>query len=80
MTENEAKLFQQIAGTLAALRRDLARLQGREHAEHRSQITKGIIAPSTPACPPDTVREEQAPGIPFSRLLRPCGNGNGHAN
>jgi len=74
MTPQERALIEKMAGVLATIKRDLAELQGRGHAEHRSQIVKGIIAPDTPA-PAPLVREERV-GIPFAQLLRPWGNGN----
>jgi hypothetical protein len=76
MTPRERELFEQMAGTLAQIKRDLARLQGRGHAEHRSQIVKGIIEPGVPACSAPLVREERSPGFPFARLMRPFGNGH----
>ena len=75
MTPQERTLIEKMAGVLATIKRDLAQLQGRGHAEHRSQIVKGIIAPDTPA-PAPLVREERVPGIPFAALLRPWNNGN----
>jgi len=75
---NEAemlKVLEQLLGTVNEIKRQVAVLAGQRHAVHRKCIMDGTTDPALPAM---LDREERVPGIPFDRLLRPYGNGNGH--
>jgi hypothetical protein len=74
MTDHELQTaLRPLIETVHQIQREVGRLQGRQHAVHREQIAKGLLHPATPACPPQTIREERI-GFDFGRLLRPFNN------